>query len=203
VDQEGSNSGVACKTTALGWCMQGLQRVQKSTKQDQDFARKQFAAALQELERMRDSAHPRPQDAVGFCPDVNRRLMAPIPPRNITVSRLSHPIPALLNIESVCLTCPMQGASSPAAVIKPLFWRMTECLLVLQFLTSQQTWDHYAKLLEHLLLVGDIVKVQTSSNAMIPMCCTFLYCTCFSLLQGDLTLMCELLDEASFTLCAT
>ncbi|KAK9901701.1 hypothetical protein WJX75_009287 [Coccomyxa subellipsoidea] len=91
--------------------LKGLQRVQKSTKQDQDFARKQFAAALQELERMRDSAHPRPQDAVGFCPDVNRRLMAPIPPRNIT------------------------------------------------FLTSQQTWDHYAKLLEHLLLVGDIVKV--------------------------------------------
>lgn len=29
----------------------------------------------------------------------------------------------------------------------------------MQLLTSQQTWDHYAKLLQHLLLVGDIVKV--------------------------------------------
>ncbi|CAL8468026.1 g7565 [Coccomyxa elongata] len=93
--------------------LKGLQRIQKSTKQDQDFARKQFVAALQELENMRASSHPRPEDAVGFSPDVNRRLMAPVPPRNVT------------------------------------------------FLTSQQTWDHYAKLLQHLLLVGDVVKVSS------------------------------------------
>lgn len=67
--------------------MQGFQRIKKSTKQDQDFARKQFIAALQELENMRASSHPRPEDAVGFSPDVNRRLMAPVPPGNVIVSQ--------------------------------------------------------------------------------------------------------------------
>ncbi len=65
--------------------MQGLQRVQRSCKQDLDFARKQFLLAQQELERMRGSAHPDPRAAPGFSPDVNRHLMAPVPPRNITV----------------------------------------------------------------------------------------------------------------------
>lgn len=38
--------------------------------------------------------------------------------------------------------------------------------MVVQFLTSQQTWDHYAALLQHLLLVSNIAKVCScySSN---------------------------------------
>ena len=59
--------------------------MQRATRQDQEAARKSLRAAAEQLEAMRGTAHPAPDAAPGFCADVNRRLMAPVPPRIITV----------------------------------------------------------------------------------------------------------------------
>lgn len=67
--------------------MQGLQRMAAGTRGDLDAARKQLLAAQAELARVRASGGggvPAEQ-APGFDPDVNRRLMAPVPPRPIQV----------------------------------------------------------------------------------------------------------------------
>ena len=66
---------------------QGLQRMAGGTRGDLDAARKQLLAAQAELVRVRASssrAAP-PDQAPGFDPDVNRQLMAPVPPRPIQV----------------------------------------------------------------------------------------------------------------------
>ena len=65
--------------------LQALQKVQGATRQDQEAARRHLAAAAVELEAVRASAHPDPGSCSGFSPDVNRRLMAPVPPRSIAV----------------------------------------------------------------------------------------------------------------------
>lgn len=67
--------------------VQGLQRIAAGTRGDLDAARKQLLAAQAELARVRASGGggvPAEQ-APGFDPDVNRRLMAPVPPRPIQV----------------------------------------------------------------------------------------------------------------------
>ena len=59
--------------------MQALQRVQRSTKQDMQLARKQLHLAKAQLAEVRRTAHPHPESAPGFCGDINRNLMAPVP----------------------------------------------------------------------------------------------------------------------------
>ena len=66
--------------------MQGLQRMAAGTRGDLDAARKQLLTAQAELARVRASGGGVPaEQAPGFDPDVNRRLMAPVPPRPIQV----------------------------------------------------------------------------------------------------------------------
>ena len=65
---------------------QALQRVQRSTKQDMQLARKQLHLAKAQLAEVRRTAHPRPESAPGFCGDINRNLMAPVPSKPVTVS---------------------------------------------------------------------------------------------------------------------
>ena len=59
--------------------VQALQRVQKSTKQDLQLARKQLHLAKAQLAELRKTSQPHPAAAPGFDPDVNRNLMAPVP----------------------------------------------------------------------------------------------------------------------------
>ena len=72
--------------SCVGCGLQALQKVQGPTRQDQEAAKKHLAAAAVELEAVRATAHPDPGSSPGFSPDVNRRLMAPVPPRSIAVS---------------------------------------------------------------------------------------------------------------------
>jgi hypothetical protein len=81
-----SAGGVKGTVKGMGTSAQGLQKVQKSTKQDQDLARRQFTLAQQELQRVAVTGHPSAYSAPGFHPDVNRHLMAPVPPHHISVS---------------------------------------------------------------------------------------------------------------------
>ncbi|KAK9845848.1 hypothetical protein WJX81_004103 [Elliptochloris bilobata] len=72
--------------------LRGLQRIAGAARADLDAARKQFLAAQVELARVRASAGggvPAEQ-APGFDPDVNRRLMAPVPPRPIQVLSIAE-----------------------------------------------------------------------------------------------------------------
>ena len=72
---------------ALYITVQGLQRMAAGMRGDLDAARKQLLAAQAELARVRASGGggvPAEQ-APGFDPDVNRRLLAPVPPRPIQV----------------------------------------------------------------------------------------------------------------------
>ena len=72
----------------MQWCgLQALQKVQGPTRQDQEVAKRHLAAAAVELEAVRATAHPDPESSPGFSADINRRLMAPVPPRSIAVSR--------------------------------------------------------------------------------------------------------------------
>ena len=67
--------------------MQGLQRMAAGARGDLEAARKQFLAAQAEMAHIRAAAAGGmpPEQAPGFDPDVNRRLMAPVPPRPIQV----------------------------------------------------------------------------------------------------------------------
>ena len=66
--------------------VQALQRVQRSTKQDMQLARKQLHLAKAQLAEVRRTAHPNPESAPGFCADINRNLMAPVPSKPVEVS---------------------------------------------------------------------------------------------------------------------
>ena len=61
--------------------VQALQRVQKSTKQDLQLARKQLHLAKAQLAELRKTSHPHPEAA----PEVNRSLMAPVPSKAVKV----------------------------------------------------------------------------------------------------------------------
>ena len=65
--------------------VQALQRVQKSTKQDLQLARKQLHLAKAQLAELQQTSHPHPEAAPGFDPDVNRNLMAPVPSKPVEV----------------------------------------------------------------------------------------------------------------------
>lgn len=65
--------------------VQALQRVQRSTKQDLQQARKLLHLARTHLAEVEKSGHPHPEGAPGFCPDVNRSLMAPVPSKPVMV----------------------------------------------------------------------------------------------------------------------
>lgn len=66
---------------------QALKWVQRSTKQDMQLARKQLHLAKAHLAEVRRTAHTDPGSAPGFCPDINRNLMAPVPSKHVEVSR--------------------------------------------------------------------------------------------------------------------
>ncbi len=66
--------------------MQALQRVQRSTKQDMQLARKQLHLAKAQLAEVRRTAHSNPKSAPGFCADINRNLMVPVPSKPVEVS---------------------------------------------------------------------------------------------------------------------
>ena len=65
--------------------MQALQRVQRSTKQDMQLARKQLHLAKAQLAEVRRTAHAHPKAAPGFCVDINRNLMVPVPSKPVQV----------------------------------------------------------------------------------------------------------------------
>ncbi len=50
------------------------------------LARKQLHLAKAQLAEVRRTAHPHPEGAPGFCDDINRNLMAPVPSKPVTVS---------------------------------------------------------------------------------------------------------------------
>jgi hypothetical protein len=89
---------------------QALQRVQKATRQDLEAARKALRSAGAELGGVRGSAHPAPDQAPCFCPDVNRRLMAPVPPRMIAVrAAANQPCASLPDCPAEYSSCQKQN----------------------------------------------------------------------------------------------
>lgn len=79
--------------------MQALERLQGFAAQpDLDAATKHLVAARGELQRVRDSAALGGHDAVVdscFDASVNRRQMAPTPPRSMPASALPTPVSSL------------------------------------------------------------------------------------------------------------
>lgn len=76
-------------TSRISSCLvtaQALQRVQRSTKQDMQLARKQLHLAKAQLAEVRRTAHADPTTAPGFCVDINRNLMVPVPSKPVQVS---------------------------------------------------------------------------------------------------------------------
>jgi len=74
---------------AGAYATQGLQSMAGGARADLDAARKQLLAARAELARLREApgGGVPAEHALGFDPDANRRLMAPVPPRPIQVAR--------------------------------------------------------------------------------------------------------------------
>ena len=70
--------------------MQALQRVQKSTKQDLQLARKQLHLAKAQLAELQKASQAHPEAAPGFDPEVNRSLMAPVPSKPVEVRPIAR-----------------------------------------------------------------------------------------------------------------
>ena len=82
--QEGMSAAIEPESRCAA-PVQALQRVQKSTKQDLQLARKQLHLAKAQLAELRKTSHPHPEAAPGFDPEVNRSLMAPVPSKAVKV----------------------------------------------------------------------------------------------------------------------
>ena len=65
---------------------QALQKMQGQTKADLEAARRQITLAMRHLQHVREMGTAAVGSPVGFDPEANRQLMAPIPPRPIQAS---------------------------------------------------------------------------------------------------------------------
>jgi hypothetical protein len=63
--------------------MQALRKVQGQTKADLEDARRHITLATRHLQQVRETAAAAEANPIGFNPEANRQLMAPIPPRPI------------------------------------------------------------------------------------------------------------------------
>ena len=67
-------------------CMQALQCLQNWNAEGLSAAQKHLTTAQSELASMSTTSHPSDTPTPGFHPDVNRRLLGPLPPRPVQVS---------------------------------------------------------------------------------------------------------------------
>ena len=62
-----------------------MEQIQQWNASGLETARKHILHAQQELEKVVETAHLAAAAPVGFHPDVNRRLLGPLPPRPVQV----------------------------------------------------------------------------------------------------------------------
>ena len=82
-------TGNECKPLSLCACAQVLDKVHTGEPQDLQAAAKHLQRARRELQVMQQTASRAATQAPGFNADVNRRRMAPAPPRPIQVGCLA------------------------------------------------------------------------------------------------------------------
>ena len=67
-----------------------MEQIQQWDAAGLEATRKHILCAQTELQQVVGTAHLASSSPVGFCPDVNRVLLGPLPPRPVQVGALSH-----------------------------------------------------------------------------------------------------------------
>ncbi|CAL5223000.1 g5447 [Coccomyxa viridis] len=106
-------AALLCRLRLRECLLKALQRVQRSTKQDMQLARKQLHLAKAQLAEVRRTAHPHPEGAPGFCDDINRNLMAPVPSKPVTLVSSDQSWEALDSLlDELLLVCDVSKVTS-------------------------------------------------------------------------------------------